>query len=83
MKSGKANALKRHKKNYPDMRQILDINYSPNAMMLWKIIKNKLVDDDKIDCRGMNFDLIDEYDEDDLIVDFNKEHKRRLNTKDV
>lgn len=83
------------------MKVLLDINYSPNSIALWNLIKKKLKNK-KIIVKGMSFNLIKsddsdsddesdsdsddddkEYTEADLINDFRKWHKKRLETDEV
>jgi len=81
------------------MKKILDIDENPNGIILWKCIKDTLVKQKKITVSGMNFDvrnddesdndsdsdddIIGIYDEDDLIKDFKKIHKKRLSTDNI
>jgi hypothetical protein len=87
-------ALKKHKKSFPKMKTILEIDAAPNGMILWKLIKDRLKKRGNIKVHGMHFDIVqnddsesdndnDEYTEKDLIRDFKKMHKKRLNTDDV
>lgn len=72
------NRLKQHKIKYPKMKVLLEINYSPNAVILWKKISKYLVDNELIKVHGSDFDLIEEMSNQELINIFNRIHKQRL-----
>jgi hypothetical protein len=60
-------------------------------MILWKLIKDRLYKEGKITDSGMHFDIDsdyndsdnEEYTEKDLIDDFMKIYKERMNTKNI
>jgi len=72
MKANINSALNRHREKHKKMKQLLDINYNPNTIILWKCIKNKLIKSKKIIKSkkynsGMNFNLSDGFSQSDLI----------------
>lgn len=83
MKSSVNSSLKKHKSKFPKMKKILEIECSPNAVVLWKNIKNKLTKRGNIKCESTSFDLEEDYDEEELLLDINEEHRRRLDTDNV
>jgi len=87
MKSGINSAIKKHNKKYKKMKQLLDIDYNPNTIVLWKVIKNRLKKEKRVKFHehnghisGMSFNLKNNTTQTELIDIFKKEHKKRLNT---
>lgn len=83
MKSNVNAGIKRHKNTHPDMEVILRIDYSPNAIVLWKNIKNYLKHKKYITASSCSFDLIRDIDNDRLVEIFNRVHDGRLKTDDL
>jgi hypothetical protein len=73
-------ALTKHKQKYHDMKILLDIKCTPNAVILWKRIKNKLGlgKNKKINVNGCKLNLVGNYSENRLIDDIKKLHDERL-----
>jgi hypothetical protein len=70
-------AYNKHKSEYPKCKIVIDISGSPNSVVLWKRIKNKL--GDNITVSGSHFNLNDDYTEKKLIKDVNMIHNDRYN----
>jgi hypothetical protein len=78
MKGNVNTKLSKHKARYPEMKLLLDINGSPNSVILWKRIKNNL--GKNIIVSGCNFNLRKKnYRQNDLIQDIRDMHDERLN----
>jgi KilA-N domain/Protein of unknown function (DUF3627) len=75
------NRIAQYKKKHPDAKILLEIDYSPNSINLFKRMKDQLKK--KIEFYNCDFDLKKKYTEEMLIRDINKIHNERLNTNDV
>lgn len=77
--------IRRHKERHPNMKVIFKINYSPNSIHLWNIIKERLASGSKkkIDLSGCKFNLVDGYTKKELIKNINNIHNERLDYDDI
>jgi hypothetical protein len=71
----------KHKKRYPKCTELLNIEGSPNAIILWKRVKDTLKKD--IVVNGSNFNLKKNYTQTKLIKDIKNMHADRLKTDDI
>lgn len=85
MKKSYVASISKHEERHPNMEIIIKINYSPNSMHLWNVIKEKIAigKKRKIDLSGCKFNLIDDYTEEQLKKDIIKIHNKRLNHDDI
>jgi len=90
MKANIGSTIKKHKKKYPRMDELLNIQCNPNTIILWKCIKNRLISNKQIKTHefdnhrsGMSFNLYKDCTQEDLIDIFHEEHKKRLKTKSL
>ena len=81
LKSTYCTQIAQHKKRHPDMKILLEINYSPNSINLFKRIKDKLKG--KIEFDKCSFNLCGRYTEKRLIDDIKEIHNERLDTEDL
>lgn len=70
-----------HKAEHPNAKIIYEINYSPNAVILWKNIRKYI--SKHLEISGCNFNLKQNYTEKRLIKDINLIHNERLNKETI
>jgi hypothetical protein len=81
IKNNSTSLLNKHKIRYPNMVTILNIDGSPNAVILWKRIRGKL--NKKIEVNGCNFNLKKKYTKPMLIRDIRDVHAERFSHEDL
>jgi hypothetical protein len=81
IKNNSTSLLNKHKIRYPNMVTILNIDGSPNAVILWKRIRGKL--NEKIEVNGCNFNLKKKYTKPMLIRDIRDVHAERFSHEDL
>lgn len=76
--------IAKHREDYPKMKIVLDISYTPNSVHLFNVIKTILRDDDnKIEVDGCKVNIIDPYTETEFIEDIQEIHNERFNHQDL
>jgi len=77
--------IRKHKERHPNMKVIFKINYSPNSIHLWNIIKERLASgiNKKIDLSGCRFNLANNYTKKQLIKNIKDIHNETLDYDDI
>lgn len=76
-------SLKDHKEKYQKSECLLVIDYTPNAINLWKRIKKKCGKNIIVDGTGNGFKLNSKYSEKRFIKDAKRVHNERLKTRNI
>jgi hypothetical protein len=76
MKKSYKQRLVEHQIRHPNMEILMKINYSPNSMRLWNLIRDNVK---KIEVSGNKFNLKHKYGEQSLIKDIKRIHDERFN----
>jgi hypothetical protein len=76
MRNNISACMTQHHEDYPDSEIILRLDNVPNAVRLWKQVKNKYKR--KMYCRGIHFDLKRVYVEGYIVKKIKKIHRKRL-----
>ena len=85
MKLSRNATIEKYRRMYPDMEIVLEIKYVPNAIILWKNIRNELNSGrkPKLDVSRNDFNLCGRYTQQKLVDDIKRIYDYRLKFNDV